>query len=57
MRKTSSGLEGLLEIVGLKVTMEGIKTGTSSESRRVSVIDFRGCNAASQLECHRQLQD
>jgi len=39
-----SGLEGLLTVVGLEVTMEGIRTGTSSERRKERVTDCRGCN-------------
>ena len=40
-----SGLEGLLEIVGLEVTTEGIRTSTHPESCRENVTDFRGCNS------------
>jgi len=37
-------LGSLLAIVGLKVTMEGIRTGTSMERCRERVPTFRGCN-------------
>ena len=40
-----SGVEGLLAVVGLEVTMEGIRTGTGTERWRERVPDFRGCNA------------
>jgi len=39
-----SGLDGLLTVVGLEVTMEGIRTGTSSERWKERVTDCRGCN-------------
>ena len=32
MRKVISGSEGLLEIVGLEVTAEGVRSGTHTES-------------------------
>jgi len=38
-------LEGLLAVVGLEVTMKGIRTGTGRERWRERVPDFRGCNA------------
>ena len=38
-------MEGLLAVVGLEVTTEGIRTGTSKERWSVRVPDFRGCNA------------
>jgi len=38
-------LEGLLAVVGLEVTMEGIRTGTGTERRRERVPDYRGCDA------------
>jgi len=38
-------LEGLLAVVGLEVTMEGIRTGTGTERWRERAPDFRGCNA------------
>jgi len=44
-RKGSSGLEGLLVVVGLDVTTEGIRTGTSRERWRERVPNFRVCNA------------
>jgi len=43
-RKVLSGSEGLLEIVGLEVTAEGIKAGTHSESWRQRVTDCMSCN-------------
>jgi len=44
-RRGVSGLEGLLAVVGLEVTTESIRTGTSTERWRERVPDFRGCNA------------
>ena len=38
-------MEGLLAIVGLEVTTEGVRTGTGTERWRERVADFRGCNA------------
>jgi len=38
-------LEGLLAVVVLEVTTEGIRTGTGMERWRERVPDFRGCNA------------
>jgi len=38
-------LEGLLEIVGFEMTMEGIKTETHSDSWRANFPDFMSCNA------------
>jgi len=38
-------LEGLLAVVGLEVTTEGITTGTGMERWRERVPEFRGCNA------------
>jgi len=50
-RKVLSGSEGLLEMVGLEVTAEGVRAGTHSGSWR----DFRTVGAvtlkASQLLC------
>ena len=40
-----SGLEGLLAVVGLEMTMEGVKTGTGMERWRERVPNFRGCDA------------
>ena len=40
-----SGLESLLAVVGLEVTMEGIRTGTGTERWRERDPDFTGCNA------------
>ena len=40
-----SGLEGLLAVVALGVTTEGIRTGTGTERWVERVPDFRGCNA------------
>jgi len=39
-------LEGLLAVVGLEVTMEGIGTGTGMKRWRERVPDFRGCNTS-----------
>jgi len=44
-------LEGLLAVVGLEVTTEGIRTGTGTERWRERVPDFRGCDAASAKRC------
>ena len=38
-------LEGLLAIVGLEVTTEGIRTGTGAERWRERVPGFRSCNS------------
>ena len=40
-----SGLEGLLAVVGLEVTTEGVRTGTGTEIERERVPGFRGCDA------------
>jgi len=37
-RKGLHGLKGLLAVVGLEVTREGIRTGTGMERRRERVI-------------------
>jgi len=44
-RKGLSILEGLLAVVGLEVTPEGIRTGTGTERWRERVANFRGCDA------------
>jgi len=36
--KAVSGLEGMLEIVGLGVKTEGARSGTHSESRREKIL-------------------
>jgi len=38
-------VEGLLAVVGLEVTTEGIRTGTGMERWRERVPGFRGCSA------------
>jgi len=38
-------VEGLLAVVGLEVTTEGIRTGTGTERWRERVPEFMGCNA------------
>ena len=38
-------MEGLLAVVGLEVTTEGVRTGTDTERWRERVADFRGCDA------------
>ena len=38
-------MEGLLAVVGLEVTTEGIRTGTGTERWRERVPDCRGCSA------------
>ena len=43
--KTLSNSEGLLEIVGLEVTVEGVKADTHWESFREIVAVCRRCNA------------
>jgi len=37
-----SGVEGLLAVVGLEMTTEGIRTGTDMERWRERVPDFTG---------------
>ena len=37
-------MDGLVAIVGLEATTEGIKTGTSRKIWRERVPAFRGCN-------------
>jgi len=44
-KKALSGLEGLLEIVGLGMMTKSVWTGTHSKSWRERVPDFRSCNA------------
>jgi len=39
-------LEGLLAVVGLEVTTEGIMTGTGTERWKERVPDFWGCASA-----------
>jgi len=43
---------GLLAVVGLEVTTEGIMTGTGTERWRERVSDFRGCDAKVRLRCY-----
>jgi len=38
-------LEGLLAVVGLEVTTEGVRTATGTERWRERVPDFGGCDA------------
>ena len=38
-------MEGLLAVVGLEMTTEGVRTGTGMERWRERVPGFRGCNA------------
>ena len=40
-----SGVEGLLAVVDLEVTTEGVRTSTGTERWRERVPDFRGCDA------------
>jgi len=40
-----SGLEGMMEIVGLEVMAEGIRVGTHSEGCRERIPDCKSCNA------------
>ena len=44
-KKALSGLEGLLEVVGLELMAESIMACTHSKSRRKRVPDFRSCNS------------
>jgi len=44
-RKVLSGLEVLLEILGLKVMAEGVRAGTHSKGWRQRIPDSRSCNA------------
>jgi len=46
-RKGLSGVEGLLAVVGLEMTTEGVRTGTGTERWRKIVTNFRGCNATT----------
>jgi len=41
-------VEGLLAVVGLEVTTEGVRTGTGTERYRERVPDFRGCDAEAE---------
>ena len=38
-------MEGLLAVVGLEVTTEGVRDGRGTERWRERVPDFRGCDA------------
>ena len=38
-------MEGLLAVVGLEVTTEGVRTGTGTERWRERVPDVSGCKA------------
>jgi len=38
-------VEGVLAVVGLEVTTEGVRTGTGTERWRERVPDFKGYNA------------
>ena len=38
-------MEGLLAVVGVEMTTEGVRTGTGTERWRERVPDFRGCDA------------
>ena len=38
-------MEGLLAVVGLEVTTEGIRTGTGMERWRERIPDYMACNA------------
>jgi len=40
-------VEGLLAVVGLEVTTEGVRTGTGTERWRERVPDFMGCDAGA----------
>ena len=44
-RNELNGSEGLLEIVGLEMMVEGVRAGTYSESWRGRVPDYKSCNA------------
>ena len=37
-------MEGLLAVVGLEMTTEGVRTSTGTERWRERVPDFRGCD-------------
>jgi len=43
--KALSGLEGLLEIVGIEMTTKSVGDGTYLKSWTERVSDFRSCNA------------
>jgi len=38
-------VEGVLAVVGLEVTTEGVRTGTGTKRWRERVADFSGCGA------------
>jgi len=42
-------LEGLLAVVDLEVTKEGMRTGTGTERWKKKVTNFRGCNAKTAI--------
>jgi len=44
-RKALSGLEGLLEIVGVEVMAEDVRAGTHLEGWRKRIPDCGSCNA------------
>jgi len=48
-KQALSRFAGLLAIVDLEVTREGIRIGTNWESWRERVTDFRGCNTPNLL--------
>ena len=42
-------MEGLLAVVDLEVTKEGMRTGTGTERWKKRVTNFRGCNAKTAI--------
>jgi len=50
-------LEGLLAVVGLEVTTEGIRTGTGAERWRERVPDFRGFDAEAASAAANQREE
>jgi len=43
-RKVLSGLEGVLEIVGFEVMVEGVRAGTHSEGWRERISHYMSCS-------------
>jgi len=52
--KALSGLEGLLEMVGLRLTTKSIGAGTHLKSWTENVPDFRSCK--NRWSCGRQVK-
>ena len=50
-------MEGLLAVVGLEVTTEGIMTGTGTERWKERVPDFWGCASAKRCADKRRREE